>query len=373
MISAVDFYRAITLQSDFITGVPDSLLKALNSVILERHPPESHVIAPNEGTAVALAIGNYISSRRPPTVYMQNSGIGNAINPLVSLADGDVYGVPMVIILGWRGEPGLKDEPQHYKQGLIQIKLLETLGIEFEVIDKNSDDFQEIVHRIYMSAIADHSPKVILVRKNTFGNYDTQNARSRTDLVSRERALESILDEFDNASIFVGTTGKLSRELFELRKSRGEDHSCDFLTVGGMGHASSIAVGISMNTRKRVVCLDGDGALLMHMGSLVSTAAFSARSFVHIVLNNGVHESVGGQPTLIDRVTIPDLAASCGYKQSVKITSPEELRQQLACLDLDNGPTLVEFKIGQGSRSNLGRPTHSPKSNLHNLINAISS
>lgn len=367
MINPKSFYDHITSHSEFITGVPDSLLKEFNACVLNEHPKNKHIIAPNEGTSIGLAIGNYISTGKVPTVYMQNSGIGNAVNPLMSLADKDVYGVPMLVIIGWRGEPGVKDEPQHFKQGLIQEDLLNAMQLDYKILDSENQDWSLLLDDLYSSAVVDQCPKVLLVRKGTFDSYKS-NVGEQLDLESRESAINTIIDGLGKDSIFIGTTGKASRELFELRVSRGESHESDFLTVGGMGHASSIATGISMNTTKRVVCIDGDGALLMHMGGLVSTAHYASSNYIHIVINNGVHESVGGQPTLIKNVDLKNLALACGYKSAYSVKNFAEFEQVCESNVLGNGAILIEYRVKPGSRKDLGRPIESPKTNIYNLM-----
>lgn len=370
MINPKSFYDHLMSHSDFITGVPDSLLKEFNACVLNEHPKNKHIIAPNEGTSIGLAIGNYISTGKVPTVYMQNSGIGNAVNPLMSLADRDVYGVPMLVVIGWRGEPGVKDEPQHFKQGLIQEDLLKAMQLDYRILDSENQHWPALLDDLYLSAIKDQCPKVLLVRKGTFDSYNS-NAEEPLDLESRESAINTVIDGLGKDSIFIGTTGKASRELFELRVARGESHENDFLTVGGMGHASAIATGISMNTAKRVVCLDGDGALLMHMGGLVSTAHYASSNFVHVVINNGVHESVGGQPTLINCVDVKDLAIASGYQNAYSIKTATEFHQICESDALENGAVLIEYRVKPGSRKDLGRPTQSPKNNINDLMNSI--
>jgi len=372
MINPKTFYDYLSKYSDFITGVPDSLLKEFNACVLDEHPKNKHINAPNEGTSIGLAIGNYITTGKVPTVYMQNSGVGNAVNPLMSLADKDVYGVPMLVIIGWRGEPGVKDEPQHYKQGLIQEALLKAMQLDYRILDSENPDWSLLLDDLYLSAITDQCPKVLLVRKGTFDSYKT-SANAQLDLESRESAINTILDGLGKDSIFIGTTGKASRELFELRVARGESHKNDFLTVGGMGHASAIATGISMNITKRVVCIDGDGALLMHMGGLVSTAYYSGSNFVHIVINNGVHESVGGQPTLINKVDIKNLALACGYKKAYSVKNTSEFNQVCESNALGNGAVLIEYVVKPGARKDLGRPSESPKTNINNLMRCLNS
>ena len=370
MINPKSFYDHLSSHSEFITGVPDSLLKQFNACVLNEHPKNKHIIAPNEGISIGLAIGYYISTGKVPTVYMQNSGIGNAVNPLMSLADRDVYGVPMLVIIGWRGEPGVKDEPQHFKQGLIQEELLKAMQLDYRILDSENQHWPALLDDLYLSASKDQCPKVLLVRKGTFDSYKS-NAGEPLELESRESAINTVIDGLGKDSIFIGTTGKASRELFELRVARGESHENDFLTVGGMGHASAIATGISMNTAKRVVCLDGDGALLMHMGGLVSTAHYASSNFVHIVINNGVHESVGGQPTLINNVDVKDLAIASGYQKAFSVKTATEFNQVCESDALGNGAVLIEYIVKPGARKDLGRPTQSPKENLKQLMSVV--
>jgi len=370
MINPKSFYDHLSSNSEFITGVPDSLLKEFNACVLNEHPQNKHIIAPNEGTSIGLAIGNYISTGKVPTVYMQNSGIGNAVNPLMSLADKDVYGVPMLVIIGWRGEPGVKDEPQHLKQGLIQEDLLKAMQLEYKILDSENQHWPALLDDLYSSAVTDQCPKVLLVRKGTFDSYKS-NPGEPKELESRESAINTVIDGLGKDSIFIGTTGKASRELFELRVARGESHENDFLTVGGMGHASAIATGISMNTEKRVICLDGDGALLMHMGGLVSTAHYASSNFVHVVINNGVHESVGGQPTLINNVNVKDLAIASGYHKAFSVKTAAEFKQVCESDFLGNGAVLIEYKVKIGARKDLGRPTQSPNENLKQLMDVV--
>jgi len=276
----------------------------------------------------------------------------------------------MVVIIGWRGEPGVKDEPQHFKQGLIQEALLKAMQLDYKVLDSENQDWSLLLDDLYSSAVTEQCPKVLLVRKGTFDFYNS-SAGEQLELESRESAINTVIDSLGKDSIFIGTTGKASRELFELRVARGESHENDFLTVGGMGHASAIATGISMNTKKRVVCLDGDGALLMHMGGLVSSAHYASSNFVHVVINNGVHESVGGQPTLINNVDVKNLAIASGYQKAFSVKTAAELNQICESDALGNGAVLIEYIVKPGARKDLGRPTQSPKENLKQLMSVV--
>lgn len=377
MISPEKFYFSLSNYSSFFTGVPDSLLKELNSVILEKHPADKHIIAANEGISVSLGIGHFIATKEMPIVYLQNSGLGNIVNPIISLANKRIYGVPMLLIIGWRGEPGIKDEPQHVTQGKIQENLLKSLEIPYRIIDKDSSNYKEVIQNSVSESYKLSSPVAILVRKNTFSKHDNKNINNQDSaekgILTREEAINTILNTWSHMdTFFIGTTGKASRELFELRVKRGESHNHDFLTVGGMGHAISIATGISMNTSSNtIVCLDGDGSLLMHTGSLVSTTTYSSKKFVHIILNNGIHDSVGGQPTLINNVSCCDLALSMGYKSTHYVKDDASLKKAFEITVKENGPHFIEFLIKSGSRNDLGRPTIKPFDNLRELQEAL--
>ncbi len=349
-------------------GVPDSLLAEFCKEL--DHHSCRHIITANEGNAVATAIGHHLGTGGYAAVYMQNSGLGNAINPLVSLAAPEIYGIGTLLIIGWRGEPGVKDEPQHLLQGQITIDLLETMRIPFVILTADSNLTETV------SPILDQlkkGPAAIIVKKNCFAPASVLPEKdSEPDLPTRERTIELLLDHTQPTDLLVSTTGKASRELFELRVKRGESQR-DFLTVGGMGHASSIALGLALSRpRNRVFCLDGDGAMLMHLGAL-ATISCTARpeNFVYIMLNNGVHESVGGQPTSAPRIDTRRLAESMNFKHYFKTDSETAMQQCFSSLNSLTGPVFIEAPIKPGSRKNLGRPTSTPAENKAELMRFI--
>ena len=303
-----------------------------------------------------------------PVVYMQNSGLGNIINPILSLADKKVYGIPMILIIGWRGEPGVKDEPQHVKQGEITLDLLDVMGIKYEIIDKNSNNIKNVVKNVVDNTKKHSNPTAIIARKGTFAPYKLESVDKLYDW-NREDAIKTLLN-YVNDDFIVSTTGKASREVFEARESRNEGHGRDFLTVGGMGHASQIACGISMSIHKRVWCFDGDGAALMHLGATGISAIHSNSNFIHILLNNFAHDSVGGQPTIADQIDFPKIFKNLGYKQAFSVKSESELKTLLDILPSD-GPILIEVKINPGARKELGRPTSTPIDNKNELMKNI--
>lgn len=348
---------------DFFSGVPDSLLKDVCLCIEERIDSNHHIIAANEGGAIGLATGYYLATRKIPLVYMQNSGIGNAVNPLTSLTDPEVYGIPMIIMIGWRGELGVPDEPQHKKMGKITLDILDTLDIPYFVLPSESSETKECLTKALDLARGDSRPVALVVKKGIFSKYAQSVSKHNCLLnLSREQALESIIKKI-NDSLVISTTGKLSRELFELRESSLQSHSSDFLTVGSMGHASQIALAISLSSKKKVVCLDGDGALIMHLGSLVINGQKAPENFLHVIFNNGCHESVGGQPTAGFNIDIPKIAKACGYKYSVMVESEIELEKELDKVLTMSGHVLLEVRINKESRGDLGRPTKTPKEN----------
>lgn len=368
------FYKA--LQSNdvgFYCGVPDSLLKGFCEFLSSTIDGNSHIIAANEGAAVALASGYYLATGKLPFVYMQNSGLGNAINPLLSLADPEVYSIPMLVMIGWRGEPGSRDEPQHRKQGRVQNSMLDSMGIPHFELKTDTPDVEEFVKNIAEKAIKYGGPVAILVRKNTFESNTIDEHGNNKYSMTRESAIDSVLDDLSSEDILVSTTGKASREVYEIREAKGEGHKRDFLTVGSMGHSSQIALGIALNSSKNVYCLDGDGAVIMHMGSLCIAGCNAPENFRHIVLNNGAHDSVGGQPTVAFDISISDVAKACGYRNVYSVTTIEELKSQFEHFQRSKGPSLIEIRIKKGARRDLGRPSSSPTENKKELMKLLKS
>ena len=357
---------------DFFTGVPDSLLQSICAYITDYTPKEKNIIAANEGAAVGIAAGYYLASNKIPLVYMQNSGLGNAVNPLLSLVDERVYKMPMLFMVGWRGEPGVKDEPQHKKQGEVTIGLLEAMGISFTILDDQEELALQQIERAVDQVRNECIPHVLVIRKGVFGKYKLQNQMRNDYPLSREDALKIVVNHLDEHDIVVSTTGKLSRELFEYREILGQGHAKDFLTVGAMGHASSIALGIALEKKGRnVFCFDGDGAFIMHMGAISSVGDLSPVNYKHIIFNNGVHESVGGQPTVAFKLDIPVIAKACGYKHVFVAKTEMEVLKDLTEMKGLEGPVLLEICVKIDSRENLGRPTTSPIENKNDFMNYL--
>src|SRR3989339_182158 len=364
MITPKDFYKTLKEKGiDFFTGVQDSLLKDICAYITDNTEKSRHIIVANEGNAVALAAGHYLATNKIGLVYMQNSGEGNAVNPLVSLADKEVYSVPMLLMIGWRGEPGKKDEPQHKKQGRITLDLLKTLEIPFEILPADEINANLVLETLINRINANKSPGALVIREGTFDKYSLVSKPSNPYSLTREEVLKTVIDNIGD-SIVVSTTGKLSRELFEYRETLKQGHEKDFLTVGSMGHASQIALGISLSKPdKEVYCLDGDGATIMHMGGLAIIGSNAKSNFKHIIFNNGAHESVGGQPTVAFNMNIPEIAKACGYKEALRASTTAEIVSALNKIKSVSGPSLLEIMVKSGARADLGRPTTTPIEN----------
>ncbi len=373
MIKVDHFFKILKTEgiSNFC-GVPDSLLKHICAYISDNTTNNQHTITANEGSAVALAVGQYITTGKPSLVYMQNSGFGNAINPLLSLADEKVYGTPMLVMVGWRGEPGVKDEPQHIKQGEVMINLLDACGLPTIVIGPETKNIEEVLKQSIQQTQNESHPVVLLIKKDTFDSYDLRNITPEISQSRREEAIERIIQVCGNDDIFISTTGMASRELFEIRVKNQQSHNRDFLTVGSMGHASMIAMGIAQNTNKNVFCIDGDGASIMHLGNLTSIGQSKCSNIAHILLNNAAHDSVGGQPTCANNIDLTKIASSCGYSSAQTTSDLDEIKILMKKIKSDPGPHFLEVKIKKGSRPDLGRPTSSPAENKTALMKVFS-
>ncbi|MCI9406220.1 MAG: phosphonopyruvate decarboxylase [Oscillospiraceae bacterium] len=353
------------LGADFYAGVPDSQLKALCDYLMERYKtdPKHHVIAANEGNCAALAAGYFLATGKTPVVYLQNSGIGNIVNPVASLLHEKVYAVPMIFVVGWRGEPGVYDEPQHIYQGEVTLQLLEDMGMATFVLHQSTtkEELAAAMER-FRPLLAAGGQAAIVVRKGSLTG-GRPVAYQNDAVIVREEAIRRIAAAAGTDPV-VSTTGKASRELFELREANGQGHQFDFLTVGSMGHASSIALGIALQRpEKQVWCIDGDGAALMHMGAMAVIGAAHPANLIHIILNNGAHETVGGMPTAAQTIDLPAIARACGYESAVRVDTLCGLDAALAAVKGGKCPALLEIRCAIASRKDLGRPTVSPQKN----------
>ena len=361
--------------SDFYTGVPDSQLKALCNFLMDRYgiDPKHHVIAANEGNCTALAAGYHLATGKYPVVYMQNSGEGNIINPVASLLNDKVYAIPVVFIVGWRGEPGIHDEPQHIYQGEVTVKLLDDMGIESFIIGKETTD-EEVAAAMahFNDVLASGKDVAFVIRKGALT--DAPKVEYKNDYkMLREEIIQHIVKASGEDPI-VSTTGKASRELFETRVANGQSHKYDFLTVGSMGHSSSIALGVAINKPDtRVWCVDGDGAVLMHMGSMAVLGANKPKNMIHVVINNGAHETVGGMPTVASGLDLVAIAKACGYPNAVSVDDFEALDRELEAAKARDELSLIEVKCSIGAREDLGRPTTTALENKENFMEYLAS
>ena len=363
MISAEFLYNTLQAQDiTFYAGVPDSLLKNLCAYITDHAEPGQHVIAANEGGAVALAAGYHLATGKVGVVYMQNSGEGNTINPLASLTDKEVYRIPMLLLIGWRGKPGVHDEPQHVKQGKITTGLLNVMGVNYDVLAQEEEKAAAQIAKAIEAVTMQREVYALVIEKDTFEPYVLQTTSNNAFAMTREEAIQTVAAAMGERDCAVSTTGMISRELYEYRTAQGQGHERDFLTVGSMGHASQIALGIAMQQPdRRVWCFDGDGASIMPMGNMAILAVQHPRNMVHVVFNNGAHDSVGGQPTVGLQINLTAIAQAMGYAAVRRVVTAEEL--QSACQELadrTDGPVFLEVCVRKGNRKDLGRPKTTP-------------
>ncbi len=375
MIDCQAFYHCLKEAGiHFFCGVPDSLLQDILAYITDHTEPQQHIITANEGAAVALATGVHLATGEVPLVYMQNSGQGNALNPLASLTHKEVYSIPMILLIGWRGQPSQHDEPQHIKQGKINNELLDLMDIPFAILPQDISAANETVQQAIQQATSKQQPYAIVIEKNTFEKYRLQNStqKEQPGLLKREEIIKTIVDITDPEHMIVSTTGKTSRELFECRANNHQGHQNDFLTVGSMGHASQIAMGLAVGqSKKKIICIDGDGALIMHMGSMATIGSHLTTNLIHVVINNGAHDSVGGQSTAGFSIDIPKIAQACGYKFTATAETLNEIQQSFNRCKETNGPSLLEIKSEKGARKDLGRPTSSPLENKNEFVSFL--
>ena len=373
MISCEAFVSSLRRHGvTFFAGVPDSLLKDFCAYVSDHVAPSAHVVAANEGAALGLAAGAYLASGNPGLVYLQNSGLGNLVNPLTSLTDPEVYSIPALLLIGWRGEPGVHDEPQHRKQGRVTLETLEVLEIPYAILPEDIVEAAPVLAHAVQSAREKGAPFALIVRKGIFEPYKLKKKAPDVFSMSREGALKLIIDSLSGDEVVVSTTGMTSREVFEYREAKKVGHARDFLTVGCMGHASQIAMGIALQKGARsVYCLDGDGAVIMHMGALAIAGSSGLANFRHIVINNGAHDSVGGQPTVGLNIDIPSVARACNYCWAQTTADSAAVPALLAEMRQVNGPALLEIKVNKGARPDLGRPTTTTHDNKREFMDYL--
>lgn len=353
------------LDADFYTGVPDSLLRPLCDYLYSTYGVnnKNHIVAANEGNAAAIAAGYHLATGKIPVIYLQNSGEGNIINPLLSLLSEDVYAIPALFIIGWRGEPGVHDEPQHVHQGKVTLSLLETMRVPYVVVDKDMTAAElETQMQPLHEAMQAGRQAALVIRKGALKN-EQKVIHQNENPLTREDIIQAIATAAGNSPI-ISTTGKASRELFEYREARGQGHDHDFLTVGSMGHSSSIALGIALQKpEKQIWCIDGDGAALMHMGAMAVIGSAHPQNLIHVIIDNNAHESVGGMPTAAKDIDFAQIAKGCGYDHIYQVKELNELKNALKELPQQQGMCLMLVKAAIGARKDLGRPTMTPKEN----------
>lgn len=370
MINPKEFYNCLINNSfDFFTGVPDSLLKELCLCITDLTDKEKNIIAANEGNAVALACGYNISTGKYGVVYMQNSGLGNSINPLLSLADEKVYEIPMLLVIGYRGEPNIKDEPQHIKQGELTLPILDTLAIKYFILDES---YETQIKNCYNYIQQYNKTIALVVKKDTFSKYEKEMNNENNNSITREEVLETIIKNIGDDEYIVSTTGKTSREIFEIRDKYNMLHTNDFLTVGSMGHTSSLALGISLNTSKNIYCIDGDGSLIMHLGGLAIAIQNAKDNFKYVLINNGCHESVGKQPTISYNIDLKNILKGFGFEKVIIINNVKDLVNGIKETQ-SKGKIALIVNTNDKSRNDLGRPTITPKENKEMFQNKLRS
>lgn len=355
---------------NFFTGVPDSLLKNICAYITDNVEVNHNIITANEGAAIALAAGHYLATSEIPLVYMQNSGEGNIINPILSLTDKDVYNIPILLLIGWRGKPGVKDEPQHVKQGKVTTAILDAIGMRWAVLSKEEVEMKQQLFEAVAYMTETKESFAFVIEKDTFDAYTLQNVVSHSELtIIREAAICKVVSYLAEKDVIVSTTGMISRELFEHRTRENQGYERDFLTVGSMGHASQIALGIALEKADRKVwCFDGDGASIMHMGSMAIVGSRKPANYIHVVFNNGAHDSVGGQPTVGLDIDLCSVAEAVGYPTTISVADDASLTDVLDHIEEMDAPVFLEVKVKKGNRKNLGRPTKTPIENKEALM-----
>jgi phosphonopyruvate decarboxylase len=373
-LSSQELYDPLVASGvDYFCGVPDSITGPF-SHFLEVHAKDRHVITANEGNAIGLAIGYHLATGKIPLVYMQNSGLSNAIDPLASLADRSVLSTPMLLLVGWRGQPGRNDESHHAKQGAITPDLLHSMEIPFDTLSRDPSEASQQVSDMIKNASYQNRPHALLIEQDSFAGHSSDIAPFSEHPMSREEAVGTVVAALDEAAVVVSGIGKLSRELFEYRQKNEQDPGKDLLVVGGMGHASSIALGIALQKpEKKIFCFDGDGSVLMHLGALATIGNLSPGNFYHVVFNNGVHDSVGGQPTTARNIDLPAIARACGYRYATAQNESQLVAKEIVKIQHDIGPALLEVKVQPGARTNLTRPTVHPVKNKELLMSFLES
>ena len=341
-------------KTDFFTGVPDSVLKEL-SYYLQNKSKKNHVIASNEGSAISLGIGHYLSTKKVPCIYMQNSGLSNALNPLISIAHEKVYSIPLILVIGWRGSPNIKDEPQHNVKGQITQSILRLLNIKYTII-RSDTDLKKFEKQIKVGK-KKSSIVACLIEQGTFEKIERKKKKNDFYKLDKTLFLKTLLETLEKDTKVISSTGYNSRELIYLRDKYKIKDSRDFYMVGGMGHTVSVALGYSLSSKKKTLCIDGDGSLLMHLGSIKTAGSFADKNFKYILLNNNSHDSVGGQNTYANDIDFKNLSKSLGFKRFYCITNDKNLKKNIKIFLKDDSLSFLEVKVSNNKIKKLPRPT----------------
>ena len=371
MLSCEKLYQTFKKEElTFFTGVPDSTFKDWMKFLADNHNNGlQNIVAANECEAVAVSSGYHLATGKIPVVYMQNSGLGKTVNPLTSLADPEVYSIPMLLMIGWRGEPGKKDEPQHRKMGRITKGLLDTLEIPYSILPEYQKEAEEIIQKAKKIAISNNTPYALIIKKGLFEEYTQKNKLKQNYELTREDAIKRIVNSLNGNEVIFSTTGKASRELFEHRENKGEGHEKDFLTVGSMGCTASVALGAALQKPdKKFIVFDGDGAVIMQEGALSTIGHYNPKNIYHIIFDNESYGSTGGQPTTSTTVDFVQLALANNYQGARKVETELELNSALEDMLAKKGPQLMVVKVKKGARKDLGRPTTTPIENKEALM-----
>lgn len=356
----------------FFTGVPDSLLNDFCLYLTNNVPDSRHVMAANEGNAIGIAAGNYMATGNIPLVYMQNSGIGNATNPLLSLTHDCVYGIPMILVIGWRGDPSINDHAQHKKQGELTPVLMKDMDIPYEILDSDDTVINKFTWAVN-KAKEISSPVALIAKKAILTQKEKKQTYAESPLMNREEAIAAVIDVFGEDAVYLGTTGRATREVNEQLKLHGIGEGHEWQNVGSMGHVSSVGLGLALGRPdKRIVVFDGDAAAVMHLGALATNCRYKAPNLIHIVLNNGVNESVGGQQSAGQLIDLTGVANSCGYRNvGHAIKTKEELQNVMKTLPGNDMPTFVDVHVRQGIRPDMPKLNIDHKGQKESLMNQL--
>jgi len=359
MITSTELFKLFQkYEFSFFTGIPDSTFKDWMKFLIENNNKVlTNIIPCNECEAIAICAGYYLATGKIGVTYMQNSGFGKTVNPLTSLCNPEIYSIPVLLMIGWRGEPGKIDAPQHKKMGRIMNLLLKDLEIPFSILNYDINEIEKEIIKAKEYMEKNKAPYALIIKKGIIKDNNSDKKIPAIYELTREHALELIINFFNQNEIFISATGKTSRELYEYREKFKEISQKDFLMVGSMGCAASIGLSIALQKKDRkVIILDGDGALIMQMGVLATIGYESPPNLIHIVIDNESHESTGGQPTVSKILNIKEIALNCNYKYATLILSKKDLENELIKVKNVEGPSMVVVKVNQGSRKDLGRP-----------------